>query len=138
MFDCRRITLFCLENASQSTKWLFSKNFGGHGPFAPHPCLRLCPRVSLENLHVFLMHYTVKKQINNLEYARVVYPSRTAKAQIFVFWDNFGRNSSTDCPRESITMFACQATVRKNETTPSDVIVLFGLHVWKSFRSLTR
>ena len=99
MFDCRRITLFCLENASQSTKWLFFKNFGGHGPFAPHPCLRLCPRVSLENLHVFLMHYTVKKQINNLEYARVVYPSRTAKAQIFVFWDNFGRNSSTDCPR---------------------------------------
>jgi len=30
------------------------------------------------------------------------------------------------------------ATVRKNETAPYDVIVLFGLHVWKSFRLLTR
>jgi len=28
--------------------------------------------------------------------------------------------------------------VRKNGTDPSDVIVLFGLHVWKSFKPLTR
>jgi len=30
-------------------------------------------------------------------------------------------------------MFTCQATVRKNETASSDIIALFGLHVWKSF-----
>jgi len=30
-------------------------------------------------------------------------------------------------------MFTCQAPVRKNETARSDVIVPFGLHVWKSF-----
>jgi len=33
----------------------------------------------------------------------------------------------------SYTTFTCQATVRKNETARSDVIVPFGLHVWKSF-----
>jgi len=32
-----------------------------------------------------------------------------------------------------ITTFTCQATARKNETARSDVIVPFGLHVWKSF-----
>jgi len=30
-------------------------------------------------------------------------------------------------------MFTCQATVHKNETTRSNVIVPFNLHVWKSF-----
>ena len=29
--------------------------------------------------------------------------------------------------------FTCLATARKNETARSDVIVPFGLHVWKSF-----
>jgi len=29
-----------------------------------------------------------------------------------------------------VTTFTCQATVRKNETARSDVIVLFGLHQW--------
>jgi len=33
----------------------------------------------------------------------------------------------------SFTTFTCQAAVRKNETARSDVIVAFGLHVWKSF-----
>jgi len=35
----------------------------------------------------------------------------------------------------TITTFTCQATLRKNETACSDVIVPFGLHlhVWKSF-----
>jgi len=32
-------------------------------------------------------------------------------------------------PLNTITMFTCQATVRKNETACSDVIVPFGLHV---------
>jgi len=31
------------------------------------------------------------------------------------------------------TTFTCQATVCKNETASSDVIVPFGLHAWKSF-----
>jgi len=35
-FDFRRITLFCLENASQSTKSLYFLNiWGAHGPFGP-------------------------------------------------------------------------------------------------------
>ena len=33
----------------------------------------------------------------------------------------------------TFTMFTCQATVRKNETACSDVIVPSSLHVWKSF-----
>jgi len=33
----------------------------------------------------------------------------------------------------TITTFTCQAAVQKNETACSDVIVLFGLHIWKSF-----
>ena len=33
----------------------------------------------------------------------------------------------------TITTFTCQATVRKNDTACSDVIIPFGLHVWKSF-----
>ena len=38
MFDFRRITLFCLENASQSTKWLlFPKIWGGPWPLLPPP-----------------------------------------------------------------------------------------------------
>ena len=42
MLDFRRIALFCLKNASQSTKWLyFLKMWGGHGPF-DLPWLRLC------------------------------------------------------------------------------------------------
>jgi len=36
MFDFRRITLFCLEKRLSKHKMtVFSKNFGGHGPFAP-------------------------------------------------------------------------------------------------------
>jgi len=31
------------------------------------------------------------------------------------------------------TTFTCQAAVRRNETIGSDVIVPFGLHVYKSF-----
>jgi len=33
----------------------------------------------------------------------------------------------------TFSMFTCQATVRKNETACSDVIVPSSLHVWKSF-----
>jgi len=33
----------------------------------------------------------------------------------------------------SITTFTCQATVWKSETARFDIIVPFGLHVWKSF-----
>jgi len=33
----------------------------------------------------------------------------------------------------TFTMFTCQATVCKNKTARSDVIVPFDLHVWKSF-----
>jgi len=36
MFDFRRITLFCLEKTLSKHKMtMFSKNFGGHGPFGP-------------------------------------------------------------------------------------------------------
>jgi len=36
MFDFRRITLFCLEKRLSKHKMtIFSKNLGGHGPFAP-------------------------------------------------------------------------------------------------------
>jgi len=36
MFDYRRITLFCLEKRFSKHKMtIFSKNFGGHGPFGP-------------------------------------------------------------------------------------------------------
>jgi len=36
MFDFRRITLFCLEkHLSKHTMSIFSKNLGGHDPFAP-------------------------------------------------------------------------------------------------------
>jgi len=35
--------------------------------------------------------------------------------------------------QHTFTTFTCQATVRINETACSDVIVRFGLHVWKSF-----
>ena len=43
-FDCRRITLFCLEKRlSEHKMTIFSKKLGGHGPFAP-PWLRLCPQ----------------------------------------------------------------------------------------------
>jgi len=34
---------------------------------------------------------------------------------------------------DTIATFTCQATVHKNEKACSDVIVPFGLHVWKSF-----
>jgi len=36
MFDFRRITLFCLgKRLSKHKITIFSKNFGGNGPFAP-------------------------------------------------------------------------------------------------------
>ena len=39
MCDCRRITLFCLEKRLSKHKMtIFSKNLGGHGPFAPPAC----------------------------------------------------------------------------------------------------
>jgi len=34
----------------------------------------------------------------------------------------------------TITMLTCQATVCQTETARSDVIVLFGLHVWSHSR----
>jgi len=38
MFDFRRITLFCLEKRLSKHKMaIFSKYFGGHGPFGPPP-----------------------------------------------------------------------------------------------------
>ena len=43
MYDFRWITLFCLgKRLSKHKITIFSKNFGGRGPFGP-PWLRLCP-----------------------------------------------------------------------------------------------
>jgi len=53
-----------------------------------------------------------------------------------ICWVSTLKKSMCWPPREennSFTTFTCQATVRKNETVSSDVIVPFGLHVWKSF-----
>ena len=51
MFDFKRVTLFCLEiHLSKQKRTIFSKNFGGHGPFRP-PWLRLwVERLNFEQL----------------------------------------------------------------------------------------
>jgi len=54
MFDFSRITLFRLEkHLSKHKMTIFSKNFGGHGPFAVLPWLRLCQAVQPFRLTFF-------------------------------------------------------------------------------------
>jgi len=46
MFDFRRITLFCLgKHLSKHKMTIFSKNLGGHGPFAPPLATPMIQRV---------------------------------------------------------------------------------------------